>query len=206
MKLIVISNPLYLDGEARLINQLFDAGLEILHLRKEAGDRRAYRKLIGAIDPAYRDRLVLNGFHELAEEFGIRRLHYSEQWRRAAGAIRKGEPVFGNGNKDRVISTSIHDLKDINEAEEFDYAFYGPVFDSLSKPGYRGVEERGFKLKRNAGKMGTEIIALGGIDVSRIDQVQAMNFGGLAVLGAVWNAPADAVINFKRIQKKCREI
>ena len=180
MKLIVISDPVCFEAEASLINQLFDAGMSVFHLRKPQTNKLAYAKLITQIDECYHDRIALHQFHELATDFPlIKRLHYPE-W------LRKTIAEETEHHMQAIIkSTSIHDLKDMNQLRGFDYTFYGPVFNSLSKPGYTGVANADLVLPEQ--KNGCKIIALGGIDAKKIEQVKHMGFDGLAVLGAIWN-------------------
>src|SRR5690349_3521945 len=80
-QLIVISHANMLPGEAAIIHQLFDEGLELFHLRKPNADEQAVRQLIEAIPAEYRDRIVMHGFFHLMDEYGIYRWHYREEHR-----------------------------------------------------------------------------------------------------------------------------
>ena len=62
MKLIVLSEPAYFKGEASLINQLFEAGLSVFHLRKPDSDRLTYASLIAEIELRYHDRIAFMAF------------------------------------------------------------------------------------------------------------------------------------------------
>lgn len=194
--MIVLSEPAYFKGEANLINQLFEAGLSVFHLRKPDSDRLAYTSLIAEIDASYHDRIALHGFHDLILDFpSIKRLHYPE-W------LRKQTFKDGVHNADAALknctwSTSVHHLKDLDQLKGFDYTFYGPVFNSISKPGYAGVARAGLVLPER--KNNIRIIALGGIDAGKIVQVKRMGFDGLAVLGAIWNKKEQVLDNFKQL-------
>lgn len=195
MELIVISKPNFFKGEAQLINALFRQGMQRFHLRKEDADRRAYEKLMSQIEPTYLDRIALHQFHELAADFGIQRLHFKEAQRLASLHLNLQE------QNSYTLSTSIHTPNISTELQRFKYTFLGPVFQSLSKEKYPGILPNSFQLKTS---VDLKVIALGGISVSKINQIEKMNFDGLAVLGAIWNVPEQAIENFKQLQKACQ--
>jgi len=195
MELIVISSPCCFKREDVLINRLFEAGLGVFHLRKQGLDRAAYKKLIGEIDVAYHGQLAIHQFHELREDYGIERLHFTEQHRRAM--VREDLLL----NTSFVRSTSVHDLSEVTGLNGFSYAFFGPVFDSLSKPGYVGVIQSGFRWQAVPGQ--PKLIALGGIDATNLPEVRHMGFDGAAVLGTLWNEPSKALETFKKMKQLC---
>ncbi|TKC05924.1 thiamine phosphate synthase [Pedobacter frigoris] len=189
MELIVISNSSYFKNEGNLINNLFINGLKTIHLRKENTDKSKFVELLNEIDPAFYPHIALHQFHELAPDFGINRLHYPEK-------LRRESPSFPS---DSILSTSIHDWDTLSEIIQFDYAFFSPLFDSLSKPGYEGVIREGFKLPETSVK----IVALGGINHDNAQRVIDMGFNGMALMGTLWNDPRHTINNFKKIQEIC---
>jgi len=190
--LIVISHAAMLPGEATIIQQLFAEGLEYFHLRKPGADEQAVRQLIEAIPAVYHNRIVMHGFFHLMEVYDIRRYHFREEHRQAT-AVEMLAELKGKGY---ILSTSVHDLTTLQQLPPlFAYTFFSPVFDSISKQGYKGVAGDDFMLSNECKSV--PVIALGGIDAGNIEQVADMNFDGAAVLGAIWNEPAKAVDNFK---------
>src|SRR6478735_4898323 len=83
MELIVISNPVAVAGESIIIDTLLQAGLKYFHIRKPKSNFQAVKQLLDGIAPRFYDRIVLHQFHEMASDFGIKRLHYTEQVREA---------------------------------------------------------------------------------------------------------------------------
>ena len=152
MELIVVTPPEYFEGEAPLINELFAAGLHLLHLRKPDNDEAQFRKLLMDIRPEYHQAIAIHQHHELAEEFSLRRLHFTEQRRKLVG-IAPLDELRGQGF---CLSSSVHDLQ---ELPDLDYVFYGPVFNSISKAGYNSVLEAGFVLPPH----GVKIFGIGGV-------------------------------------------
>lgn len=195
MELIVISSPRFFEGEARLINQLFESGMQRFHLRKEGREKHRYATLLGNILPEYRERVALHQFHELAADFGIRRLHFPELQRK------DGKHLLLPASEGLILSTSIHHTDQLTDLKYFNYTFYGPVFQSTSKKDYPSILPEGFILKHPTGP---KVIALGGIDPQKIPLLRQMNFEGAAILGCLWNEPELAVMNFKKSLEKCQ--
>lgn len=190
--LIVLSHPEIVENEATIIEQLFDAGMQRFHLRKPGAGEEEMRRLLHAIPARYRSRIALHGFHELACEYGIYRLHFTEQARELA-------PLSEWYKKGYLLSTSVHDWQTLQELyPKFAYTFFSPVFDSLSKPGYQRVTADAFCLYDEQKKV--PVVALGGIDETTIHKAMAMNFDGVAVLGAIWNDLDKSVSQFERLR------
>lgn len=194
MAFIVISDPFYFNDEARLINQLFEAGMPYFHLRKPGTGKDHCANLISGIDPCYHERIALHQCHEMVENFPlITRLHYPEKYRKENDSY----------NRNYTRSTSIHSLKDLNKLTDFDYTFFGPVFNSLSKPGYSGLTSTELQLPSSSNRI--KIIALGGIEENKIEKVKRMGFDGLAVLGSIWCNKKQVLSNFKKLIYKYNE-
>ena len=66
--------------------------------------------------------------------------------------------------------------------------FLSPIFDSISKKGYRhSFTNKDLEDAANNGIINERVVALGGVIPQFIPQLRAWNFGGAAFLGAVWN-------------------
>ncbi len=104
-----------------------------------------------------------------------------------------------------------HSLTEVQECKEnYNYAFLSPIFDSISKKGYKSkfdLKEVKVFLQRHNNcsylrKNGKRLlIALGGIDEDKIDTVNDLGFSGIALLGAIWQNK-NPVEKFKRIKEK----
>ncbi len=178
--LIVISDSDFGSDEGQLVNQLFQSGLDLFHIRKYGASVESLSKLIGQIDVEYHAKLVLHHDHEWGRSMGLKRFHYSERDRE------EWKAHSWSGVKDHEIySTSVHSLDEFNELPvHFDYAFISPVFDSISKPDYKGVK---FDLNQRRNDH-TKLIGLGGIRKENIRELIQLGFDGAALLGAVWNS------------------
>jgi len=197
MQLIVISNSESVPQEAQIINQLFEAGMGCFHLRKPGSSAEEVQDLLAQIDPENHSKIALHQHHFLADKNSIKRLHFTEQARGSA----KPEALQHLKEQGFTLSTSVHQAEMISEQLYFDYVFLSPVFNSISKAGYKGFANPSFTMQKTVSK--PKVIALGGIDADNIHQLKNMNFDGAAVLGAIWKNPQQAVSNFKTLQEIC---
>lgn len=190
MKIIIVSNPDAVENEASIVNTLFEEGLELFHLRKPNYSETELIYLIEKINAKHHSKIVLHQQHQLAERFKINRIHFPESERLKL----KEEELVNLKSKAFMLSTSIHELSEVNLlSDAFDYAFYGPVFDSISKPGYK-PKTKGFVLPDNKK---VKLIAIGGITPIRISELEKLNFDGVALLGVIW-ADSKNTINIFR--------
>lgn len=177
MKLIGISWPDFFAGEAETINALFEAGLPLLHLRKPGGSAADVARLVGHIRPEFRNRLTLHYLPRLAKELGLGGYHLSN-----------GHPPTPAGWSGR-LSASCHSLEEaqLAKASGMDYVFLSPIFDSVSKSGYTSAFSAEDIARAAAeGVVDSRVVALGGIRPENIRRVEAMGFGGAAILGSLW--------------------
>ncbi|MGN6602711.1 MAG: thiamine phosphate synthase [Ginsengibacter sp.] len=199
--LVVISYPGAVKDEANIVNTLFDVGLEILHVRKPYTDVDELRVLIEKIHSKYQNQIALHQHHEIANDYGIKRLHLTEAKRKemSEGALKAlREDKY-------ILSTSIHQIEVYETLPAcFEYTFFGPVFNSISKQGYTSSLKKDFVFpeKYNFPK----VIAIGGIDAGNIQKVMNMKFKGIAVLGTIWQNPETSIQQFKLIDKTWKQV
>lgn len=193
--LVVISHPYTFTNEAEHINALFNEGMEVFHLRKPEATVDELRMLLAEISPSYHPKISLHHHHSIANDFEIKRLHFTGMKRRETNE----DNLIQLKKSNFILSTSIHQTEEYkNLSSCFSYTFFGPVFNSISKEGYTSTltEEFKFPLEENRPK----VVALGGISATNVRQALKMKFNGVALLGAIWQKPVDAVKNFKKIR------
>ena len=194
--MIVITSPIPITNEINTIHSLFENGLELLHIRKPNFSKAEMNAFLSEIKSDYRQRLVLHSHHQLALGFGINRIHFTEKKR----AETSEENLNGWKDKEFTISASIHQMIDFNELSNvFDYAFFGPVFESISKQNY--VSNLDFKKELEQRKNTiTALVALGGITPDNIKTALEYGFDDVALLGNIWNSN-NPLENFKLCQQ-----
>lgn len=191
--MIVISSSDFQKNESLYINQLFEAGLEILHLRKPESSAEDLEKLIASIDAKYHSRIVLHQQLGLSQKFNINRIHFNEKTRE-----RKAEILKVLNSKNLILSTSVHSIEDFNSlCSSFKYAFLSPIYKSISKPNYKSKLDLLESVKSRI-NFETKLIALGGIDSSNYQRTLKSGFDEVAVLGTIWTK-GDPIENFKNL-------
>lgn len=189
--MIVITNPSSIANEISIIDSLFEEGLSLLHIRKPDFSELEMALFIHQIKLKFRANLVLHNHRELAQDFGINRIHFSEKQRKE---------VFEIAIENKTISTSTHTIEAFNALNQnFEYAFLSPVFTSISKENYESETDL-FKALKSRTNFKTKVIALGGIDPENIQKALENGFDDIALLGAIWNHE-NPVIQFKLCQK-----
>lgn len=198
MNLIVISKEKCFTGEANWINRLMDECDFIFHLRKPFLMENEMENLLQHIDRKHYRRIVLHDHFSLAPKFLLKGVHLNSR-----------NPVTGTGGEywsNCSISRSCHTLNEVMEyKQQCNYVTLSPIFDSISKTGYKSGFS--FELLKDAADKGiidSKVVALGGIDCSNAASVIETGFGGVAVLGTVWNNSSlgEAIAELKNLISK----
>ncbi|MBI5219102.1 MAG: thiamine phosphate synthase [Bacteroidia bacterium] len=188
-KLIVLSNPTPVVSETEIFQSLFDEGLEILHLRKPGYTISGFEKCISNIPVEYYSRIVIHSHYELAEKYNLKGIHITNAFLES-NPVGKAIELRNKARQNHyTVSRSVHSIEELEQLEPwYDYVFFGPVFDSISKKNYKSqVNLTEIKKILFSRTHNTKIIALGGISPDNIKKIIHAGFNGAAVLGAIWN-------------------
>ena len=176
--IIVITRPDFFEGEAEKIAQLLQSGrADLVHIRKPRASQSEVEQLLFSIPSELYSRLVLHDHHSLAIKYGLRGVHLNS---------RNTEPPAGWSG---AVSISCHTLSELSECRRKPYAYMSlsPIFDSISKRGYRSAfSADDIAAARSQGLIDERVMALGGITFDRISEVTKMGFGGAMILGDAW--------------------
>lgn len=193
--LIVIAPDKFLKNEVKILVELFSNGLEVFHLRKNNVEEIFYHKFLETIPQSVLSSVVLHEYHNLSERFSVRGIHLKERQRKeliVQGKLEKYVQTYQR--KGLTVSTGFHCTAELGKyAPLFDYVFLSPIFDSISKKGYR---QQKFVLPDVA----TPIVAMGGIAKENLRETLNMKFRGVAILGAVWTKknPVQCFLKIKQ--------
>jgi len=191
--ILVITPELIVPNETGFINQMFQEGLDLLHIRKPWITRDEMIEFISQIDDIFHPQLVLHTHFDLGKEYNISRFHFRE--------IDRKEEVYKPFAEENIISTSVHDIATYNTLDkEWDYAFISPFFPSISKKGY-GLDSTIKHEVAQRNNPDVKLIALGGIDQNNIHEVFETNADGAALLGAIWENEEPL-----KVFKECRNV
>lgn len=185
MEWIVITSPGFLQGEADFIDRLFGHGLDRLHLRKPGADIGECRRLLDGISREWLPRIVVHDNFGLCREYGLGGVHLN------------GRNPMAPPNHEGSVSRSCHSLEEISRYKgECDYLMLSPIFNSISKQGYMAAfEPEQLAAARDSGLIDSRVMALGGVTLENIPRVRELGFGGVAILGDVWQRMADGSVD-----------
>jgi thiamine-phosphate pyrophosphorylase len=190
MKLIVLTYPEFIPDEAAQINSLFEAGMELLHIRKPLSRKKSCFELLDEINPKYYSQIKIHDFFDLADHFPILGVHLNYR-----------NPVYNGERNNLKISKSCHTVEALKQISEYDYVFLSPIYNSISKPGYRSRFPKVLLQKAaKEGLINEKVFALSGVDETTIPLLKAYPFGGVAILGRLWKKNEDVVSNFLKLK------
>lgn len=181
MKIIAITLPHAVENEVVIIRQLFEKGIDIVHLRKhqseiEGIDVNTYlREILSALTIAERRRIIIHDYPQLYYEYSLKGIHINKNI--------TSLPEDYTGFKTR----SCHSLGEIQKYKsEYDYLFLSPIFDSISKLEYKSsFTDAMLQKASHEGIIDEKVIALGGVTFDKIPHLQSLNFGGVAMIGGI---------------------
>lgn len=179
MKIIIITREDYIHDEAKLINRFFDCGLQRLHLRKPSWSLIETADLLQKIDGHHYPKIVLHDNYSLLNKYHLGGVH-----------LNRRNNSF-NSEVAITTSTSCHSFSEVIEMKaKYDYLFLSPIFDSISKKGYKTPFLRhDLEHARDEGVIDERVIALGGVTIEKLHDVKTIGFGGAAILGDAWENP-----------------
>ncbi|MCH5241629.1 MAG: thiamine phosphate synthase [Muribaculaceae bacterium] len=166
--IIAVTPPERYPEEAERINFLLSGGfVDFVHIRKPSYSFEDIEILVKGIKTEFLHRLKIHDHFELLQKYDLGGVHLNS----------RNYIVPVNA---KSISISIHSLKEMENKEGYDYFFISPVFDSISKEGYRAA----FDLKELSKHIqGRNAIALGGVTPDKFELLKSLGFKGAALLG-----------------------
>ena len=171
-----------LDMLLEKIDSAYRGGADIVQLRaKKLNDLQIFQlgRKIRQIADKYKKLFFLNDRADLAIACGADGVHVGQDDLPIA-VIRKMNPEL-------LIGKSTHSFEQALEAEKEnpDYLGVGPVFATPTKPDYRpaGLEF----VKQAAERISLPFVAIGGIDLTNIEQVLKAGATRIAVVRAVFS-------------------
>lgn len=209
-RVFLITAPESVPNEGPLINKLLIRSKCVLHMRKPEAPIELFSSLLDSIDRQHHHRIMIHSHHSLAKDYGVMGLH-TPAWMRqdASASCTKHETAQLFDSPNLCSSTSLHSLDEINSNGWFrqDYVFLSPIFDSLSKKGYKsaGFDEGALSSAIYRARP-LRVVALGGVTGDRIEKVARMGFHGVAVIGAVWESRMGPEAAMDQLEQEVRDV
>jgi thiamine-phosphate pyrophosphorylase len=194
MKTLPFRNDLYIVSDSvDVLKKAVDDGAAIIQLRDKSGDRETVMNKAGEVMAYKRVKpfiFILNDDPRMAVDIGADGVHVGQDM--STGEARR---IIG---EEMILGKTTHNLEQAKEAMQdgADYISVGPVYATPTKPGRPAV---GLVYVRDAALHVTiPFVAIGGIDLTNIDEVLA---AGARTIGVV-RACGDAREMIARIRRK----
>lgn len=192
-KRVPFRNDLYvISASVHDLKKAVDDGAAIVQLRDKTGDEKAVLEKAREIVEYKKVRdfvFIMNDDPQLAVKAGADGVHIGQDM-----STKDARAIVGN---DMIIGKTTHSLEQGRQAiaDGADYISTGPVYPTPTKPGRPAV---GLEYVRQAAQnLDVPAVAIGGIDLTNIDDVLS---AGARTIGVV-RACTDASELLKRIRK-----
>ena len=199
-RLYTFVDTAYLYGRdpALLARQLCDGGSDLIQLRAKKAPLTEVRRLAEIILPVTRAahvRLVINDHLELARELGADLCHLGQEDFFDAGHRHVSELRLPGHPLELGLSTHAPAQAERAVAAGADYVAIGPVYATGTKPTAKPVTLE--YVRWAAAHLTVPWFAIGGINLSNLDEVLAAGARRICVVSAILNAP--------NVAQACRE-
>lgn len=171
---IAVTRDGFIPDEGAAICRLLDDGFDLMHIRKPAFSVADLRRLIESVPPRCHGRLILHDAFELTREYALGGVHLNSR--------NPMPPAHALS-----VSRSCHSIQELSmpmpDGVPMAYQTLSPIFDSFSKQGYKSR----FVIPDVIPYIqGLRVVALGGVDFSKLPMLRESGFYGAAMLGAAW--------------------
>ena len=177
MKLAIMTRPTFFVEEDKILEALFDEGLDDLHIFKPESSPLYVERLLSLLPDNTHRRITVHHHFYLKEEFGLAGIHLD------SATMPKPDGYRGN------VSRSCNDLSLLKEAKKKSrYVFLHNIFDSLSC----SSEKSSFTMSElqeasRRGLIDKHVYALGGMSLDHARLMRDLGFGGIVICGDLWN-------------------
>ncbi len=198
--LILLTLPTFFEEETELINQLFNAGLTILHVRKPHASQEQLVDFLQKIQPVYLKRIVIHSHYTLVNRYNLKGIHLTSRvWQALLEQHKLKAYIRPLQKRGLSVSASTHTLDEIKQLPtSLDYVFLSPFFDSISKANYVGnIDFEAVRHYLSVAPPKPALVALGGIQQDNLPQLHAIGMQHIALLGSIWQTP-NPVASFQQ--------
>lgn len=176
MKLIIMTSPTYFVEEDKILETLFEEGMEMLHLNKPDSSPVYAERLLSLLPEEYHKKIVVHDNYYLKNEYGLAGIHLDE-----------ADAEAPQGYKGKISRTcrSLEELKSAKKQSK--YVFLRDVFDSISDAnGKASFSYDQLKEASRKGLIDKHVYALGGVRLENIKVLKELEFGGAVICNDLW--------------------
>lgn len=199
MKLVIQTQPDFFVEEDKILNALFDEGMDLLHIRKPQSEPVYYERLLSLLPNNCFDKIKVHEHYYLRQEFDLYGIHIDDPAAAAPESIK------------RHVSRSTYRITDLKEMKkQCDYVCLHSLFDSLHDNVKSSLSMQELEAASSKGLIDKHVYALGGMSLENVHIAKVLGFGGVCICGDLWNRfSIQHEIDFKKLLehfKKLRKI
>lgn len=203
MKLVVITQSQKSDTEIANIIQMFEAGLETLHVRKNRFSTKELDEYLKEIPAHFHNRIIIHSHHKLALKYDLKGFHFTSTHLKHKFKLWWNTRMIYLRKPHLIKSISYKKIAELygEQKVKTDYCFLGTMFHNVSGELYSGFYPE--TIKAAIQKSGRKIIARGGVNEKSVELAYQLGFYGIALYGHLWksSAPFEKYIEFIRYCK-----
>lgn len=204
MKLVVITDSKNTENEIASVIQMFEAGLDTLHLRKTRFSTKELEEYIKQIPSHFHNRIIIHSHHRLALKYDLKGIHFT-----ATHLNRKFKLWWNNKmiylRKPHLLKTvSYKRINDVYlpQKVQTNYCFLGTMFHNLTGELYSGFYPEA--VKALIAKSGRKIYARGGVNEKSVELAYQLGFHGIALYGHLWKNK-NPFMKYLELVRYCKE-
>ena len=171
-----MTSPTYFVEEDKILETLFEEGMEMLHLNKPDSSPVYAERLLSLLPEEYHKKIVVHDNYYLKNEYGLAGIHLDE-----------ADAEAPQGYKGKISRTcrSLEELKSAKKQSK--YVFLRDVFDSISDAnGKASFSYDQLKEASHKGLIDKHVYALGGVRLENIKVLKELGFGGVVICNDLW--------------------
>ena len=177
MKLAIMTKPTFFVEENKILEALFEEGLDDLHIYKPGASPVYVERLLSLLPENTLRRITVHDHYYLKEEFGLAGINLDNPT--------SMKPSGYKGN----FSRSCNDLDLLKEAKKkARYVILHYIFDSLSEPTHKSTfSPADLQMASDRGLIDKHVYAMGGMTIDNARMMRDLGFGGIVICGDLWN-------------------
>ena len=177
MKLVIMTKSTFFVEEDKILEALFDEGMDNLHLFKPGSSPMYSERLLSLLPEEYYKKITVHEHYYLKNEYDLAGIHIDDP---------KAPVPDGYRGKYSRTCTDLADLKGLKKKSR--YVFLKNIFDCIEFP----EENSTFTLEELAkasddGLIDRKVYALGGMSLDNMRMARDLGFGGVVICGDLWN-------------------
>ncbi len=211
MKTIIYTPANNIENEVEIISELLDNGADYLYIYKPELDDYSIVDFVETMPEKYWKKCISTSLI-ITKEFDLGGYHFTRD------IVQKNKKYNEKilawlKETNKTSSVTAHSIEELEKyAGTFNHVIVSPIFPSISKENHSydwNMEELRImnyelRIKSQISNLKSQIFAVGGVDINKIDVVKNLNFDGVGLLGAIWIDAESAISNFNQILERLK--